>query len=109
MIEGTVFPQSLVQQQLQALDDLYFKLGFPDFAQGITQNPAPLELGRVLVSLVRVGLFCFVLTSCLIIMHICYTGFFAHLFHELLPQLFVPKPKLCRPSGPARSHKMTSS
>ena len=32
MIESTVFPQSLAQQQLRALDDLYFKLGFRDFA-----------------------------------------------------------------------------
>ena len=32
MIESTVFPQSLAQQQLQALDDLYLSLGFRDLA-----------------------------------------------------------------------------
>ncbi|OLP89200.1 hypothetical protein AK812_SmicGene29372 [Symbiodinium microadriaticum] len=40
MIESTVFPQSLAQQQLQALDDLYFKLGFRDLAEGVRQNMA---------------------------------------------------------------------
>ncbi|OLP86627.1 hypothetical protein AK812_SmicGene32253 [Symbiodinium microadriaticum] len=32
MIESPVFPQSLAQQQLQALDDLYLSLGFSDLA-----------------------------------------------------------------------------
>ncbi|CAE7561495.1 unnamed protein product, partial [Symbiodinium necroappetens] len=39
MIESTVFPQSLAQQQLQALDDLYFKLGFPFCSQVSTMAP----------------------------------------------------------------------
>ncbi|CAE7602690.1 unnamed protein product, partial [Symbiodinium necroappetens] len=43
MIESTVFPQSLAQQQLQALDDLYFKLGFRDLAEGKQLSKKPRE------------------------------------------------------------------